>query len=426
MDIKNQLLSLIDHVVETNEENIVKNKAKGEYFNLIKIMGIATSEVHTHTPIIADLLNPKGSHGQGSIFLKIFVEYFSLNFDIDTKVIVEREKRERKDQIDILIRNDHQIMIIENKIYASDQSKQLNRYYSYCIAKNKQPILIYLSLLDAQPSKKSLGHILRNEEDGCYYLNGDITQPVDLSILNYKNDLLGWLSEIEQYLNDQTNILAAIQQYKNLVLQMTGNIMSNKSAIKELLLSVDSKQFKAISDINHIFQSQEFRGELLERFFSEIDTSFNHYQGYLISLDGKYNNVRHDLSKCKRWFKNVQKSKRMSRDFIGCIFEHQSVPLLKFMIIVVTEGLHYGVVCEDNNINLKDVINDSLWSFQSNKNKIEMSWMSKLVCNIRNFDSITLDLLVAQDNELFDSWISEVIANFNSVIEEFKQLDEAK
>ena len=426
MDIKNQLLSLIDHVVETNEENIVKNKAKGEYFNLIKIMGMATSEVHTHTPIIADLLNPKGSHGQGSIFLKIFVEYFSLNFDIDTKVIVEREKRERKDQIDILIRNDHQIMIIENKIYASDQSKQLNRYYSYCIAKNKQPILIYLSLLDAQPSKKSLGHILRNEEDGCYYLNGDITQPVDLSILNYKNDLLGWLSEIEQYLNDQTNILAAIQQYKNLVLQMTGNIMSNKSAIKELLLSVDSKQFKAISDINHIFQSQEFRGELLERFFSEIDTSFNHYQGYLISLDGKYNNVRHDLSKCKRWFKNVQKSKRMSRDFIGCIFEHQSVPLLKFMIIVVTEGLHYGVVCEDNNINLKDVINDSLWSFQSNKNKIEMSWMSKLVCNIRNFDSITLDLLVAQDNDLFDSWISEVIANFNSVIEEFKQLDEAK
>lgn len=426
MDIKNQLLSLIDHVVETNEENIVKNKAKGEYFNLIKIMGMATSEVHTHTPIIADLLNPQGSHGQGSIFLKIFVEYFSLNFDIDTKVIVEREKRERKDQVDILIRNDHQIMIIENKIYASDQSKQLNRYYSYCIAKNKQPILIYLSLLNAQPSKKSLGHILRNEEDGCYYLNGDITQPVDLSILNYKNDLLGWLSEIEQYLNDQTNILAAIQQYKNLVLQMTGNIMSNKSAIKELLLSVDSKQFKAISDINHIFQSQEFRGELLERFFSEIDTSFNHYQGYLISLDGKYNNVRHDLSKCKRWFKNVQKSKRMSRDFIGCIFEHQSVPLLKFMIIVVTEGLHYGVVCEDNNINLKDVINDSLWSFQSNKNKIEMSWMSKLVCNIRNFDSITLDLLVAQDNELFDSWISEVIANFNSVIEEFKQLDEAK
>ena len=103
MDIKNQLLSLIDHVVKTNEENIVKNKSKGEYFNLIKIMGMATSEVHTHTPIIADLLNPKGSHGQGSIFLKIFVEYFSLNFDLNTKVIVEREKREGKDQIDILI-----------------------------------------------------------------------------------------------------------------------------------------------------------------------------------------------------------------------------------------------------------------------------------------------------------------------------------
>ena len=315
-------------------------------------------------------------------------------------------------------------MIIENKIYASDQTRQLNRYYSYCIAKNKQPILIYLSLLDAQPSQKSLGNIIKND-DG-YYLNSDLTKPVNLSVLNYQNDLLKWLNEIEKYLNDQMNILAAIQQYKNLILQMTGNIMSNKSTIKELLLSVDAKQFKAISDINHIFQSQEFRGELLERFFSEIDTNFNHHQGYSISLDGKYNSVRHDLSKCKRWFKNVQKAKRMSRDFIGCIFEHESVPLLKFMIIVVTEGLHYGVICEDSHINLKDVIDGSLWLSQSNKNKLEMPWVSKLVCNIRNFDSITLDLLVTQDNEIFDSWIYEVIANFNSIIEEFKEIDEAQ
>lgn len=57
---------------------------------------MATSEVHTHTPIIADLLNPKGSHGQGSIFLKIFVRYFSLNFDINTKVIVERKNEKEK------------------------------------------------------------------------------------------------------------------------------------------------------------------------------------------------------------------------------------------------------------------------------------------------------------------------------------------
>jgi hypothetical protein len=84
VDIKTQLLNLIDHVVERNEENIVKNKTKGEYFNLIKIMGMATNEVHTHTPIIADLINPKGSHGQRDIFLKIFVERFSPNFDINT------------------------------------------------------------------------------------------------------------------------------------------------------------------------------------------------------------------------------------------------------------------------------------------------------------------------------------------------------
>ena len=76
MDIKTQLLNLIDHVVETNEENIVKDKAKGEYFNLIKIMGMATSEVHTHTLIIADYSILKGVMGKETSFLKFLSNIF--------------------------------------------------------------------------------------------------------------------------------------------------------------------------------------------------------------------------------------------------------------------------------------------------------------------------------------------------------------
>ena len=46
----------------------------GENFNVFNILGLSTKEVRTHSAFIAELLNPKGSHGQGDTFLKLFVE----------------------------------------------------------------------------------------------------------------------------------------------------------------------------------------------------------------------------------------------------------------------------------------------------------------------------------------------------------------
>ena len=416
-----QLISLINQTVHINEEKIIQSKAKGEFFNLIKIMGMSSSEVHTHTPIIADLLNPKGSHGQNAFFLKSFVDFFSLDFDVDSSVSLEREKRVGKDQFDILIQNSHQMLIIENKIYAGDQSRQLNRYYSYSISQNKQPILIYLSLKDARPSKNSLGNIHFNEEEDSYYLDGDQTQPVSLITLNYQNNLVDWLRKLVESLSKHPNIVCAIQQYKNLIEQMTGNLMSNKKAIQSVLLNIDSNQFKAVSDMSNIFQSQSFRGELLNNFFIEIEKIFNS-MGYLTCLDEKYKEIRFNASKCEYWFKSVQKSKREKRDIIGCVFEHPSVPSFKFLVVVLTAGLHYGVISENNLFNLEQVFEDDIWIFRNIAKKVDTPWMSKYVCNFRNFDAKTIEIIIAKENENFQNFVLESNADFNNVIEKLKSL----
>ena len=46
----------------------------GEHFNIFKILGIARREVQTHSPILGELLNPNGCHGQKDLFLQLFFD----------------------------------------------------------------------------------------------------------------------------------------------------------------------------------------------------------------------------------------------------------------------------------------------------------------------------------------------------------------
>lgn len=92
------------------------------------------------------------------IFLKEFLKNKNIweddDFDImNSKVFVEKDtgpiKKGRDAEggrIDILIETPKQLIVIENKIYASDQENQLMRYFKYCKSQNKSFRLLYLTL----------------------------------------------------------------------------------------------------------------------------------------------------------------------------------------------------------------------------------------------------------------------------------------
>ena len=44
-------------------------------FNLFQLLGVAENEVGTHSALLADLLRPEGTHGQGTLFLDAFLTY---------------------------------------------------------------------------------------------------------------------------------------------------------------------------------------------------------------------------------------------------------------------------------------------------------------------------------------------------------------
>ena len=99
--------------------------------------------------IFAELLNPKGSHAQGTLFIESFISTAGLddywkkgieNVEVKSEVLTEYGRP------DIVIDyKDGRAIIIENKPWASDQKDQLQRYTDYGKAQYKNWVLIYIS-----------------------------------------------------------------------------------------------------------------------------------------------------------------------------------------------------------------------------------------------------------------------------------------
>jgi hypothetical protein len=146
------------------------------HFNVFRALGHAYREVSTHSAMLAHLLDPAGSHGHGALFLQDFLnivqaaaEQQQKSFQlppVGDRVYLWRCRREfplRDDlgQADVLIRGPGLLLIIENKIFASDQEAQLQRYWRYAqteaAAEFLLPVIIYLTLDGHPPTEQSVG-----------------------------------------------------------------------------------------------------------------------------------------------------------------------------------------------------------------------------------------------------------------------------
>jgi len=141
----------------------LSNEIKKQYannFNLFLLLGVERKEVATHSTILADLLNPQGTHCQNDIFLKAFLLYCSQKFGkvfpklvnqiVNYTWFVDKEKVTAFGNLDIVLScPDLQfLLVIENKIDAGEQRDQLMRYAQWIETQKmyfKNRILIYLT-----------------------------------------------------------------------------------------------------------------------------------------------------------------------------------------------------------------------------------------------------------------------------------------
>jgi PD-(D/E)XK nuclease superfamily len=113
-------------------------------FNVFEAIGFTNQEV-MHSRFLAFLLDPKGDHGLGDLFLRSFLGKCSNSTDRDSlpqvdhdggslgQTTVRTEVYTDDGRIDILLLNesDGWTLIVENKIWTTEHSDQLHRYYRY-------------------------------------------------------------------------------------------------------------------------------------------------------------------------------------------------------------------------------------------------------------------------------------------------------
>ena len=127
--------------------------------------------------VVADLLNPKGKHGQGGIFLKLMLDGLGLKAISHTleargavKVEVEKAIKDNR-RLDICIHIGGHCLAIENKPYAGDQPRQVRDYLAWLRDGGfEKYALIYLSPSGEGPSWGSAKPSdLEGIEDGGHF-----------------------------------------------------------------------------------------------------------------------------------------------------------------------------------------------------------------------------------------------------------------
>lgn len=191
---------------------------KTEYsFNIFNILNLDSKEL-IHSAFITEFLNPQGSHKMGNIFLQLFYE--TLGYECPKEVSVYKEYQTKEGRIDIYVlakNNPSLSVIIENKIYAKDQSQQLYRYHKY----DSKAHLIYLTLDGKEPSKDSLAGLGEN----------------NYRAISYDEIIIPWLEKCLEKVREKPILKETTEQYINLIKQLMGQTMfeAEKHKISEMI-----------------------------------------------------------------------------------------------------------------------------------------------------------------------------------------------
>lgn len=248
INILNQVRIVSRKIKEQRKEKF----ERGENYNIFYDLGFMSDEVHLHSMFLANLLNPKGSHGQRGKFLEAFLKMLQKSFpaisadnlDLDTVIAsvevekyIGRQTDSEGGRIDIFLTDGKHSIIIENKIYAGDQHHQMLRYWNYGMSQKgddteKSFVLIYLTLDGCSPSKDSLGEDLKENDIVC---------------LSYKSDIRGWLDRCVELASRTPLVRETINQYISTIDILTNNVMEDNKELLDILCKEEN--LDAIYDI---------------------------------------------------------------------------------------------------------------------------------------------------------------------------------
>ncbi|WP_417558818.1 PD-(D/E)XK nuclease family protein [Mesoflavibacter zeaxanthinifaciens] len=307
-----------------------------EKFNIFTIIRNGHEEVGLHSKFLFELLSPEGSHKKKALFLKLFIQQLGVDFRMENiEVFCE------KNNIDLLIQNNSQAIIIENKINAGDQPEQLSRYYNIVhSSKIKDIHIVYLSLDGKEPCQQSIENLPDDIKDNRLYNK------------SYKKFINPWLSLCVKECATQPEIRETIVQYKQLLNHLT---MSNDIKEREALLNFlgkgdNMKQAHYIAD-NWIHMKWHTEWEFWNDFYNQIPDSLKGLpivEEFLFSSDKLDNAIHYERNRNYEYGLAIKLFEYNNEDI--CLYIERN-----------SQRLFYGIIVDFT----KDRNNDNDWNIKS-------------------------------------------------------------
>ena len=204
--------------------------------NLIRFLGFQRKEVAFHSPFLCDLLNPNGTHDQGTVFLQGFLQLLNSRArssaskwdyqwrDVDTSEAAQWLVLAERGRIDISIRNRSEgvLIFIENKIGAAEQCRQITRIREQLDAEQKnypRRLLVFLA-------PKAYGPPGTGKPDIC---------------LTYEEDIAAWIETAEDKIPDTAvSLRGNLRQYRLVARAVSGVAMMPNQGLIDLIVKPEN------------------------------------------------------------------------------------------------------------------------------------------------------------------------------------------
>ncbi|AUB83164.1 PD-(D/E)XK nuclease family protein [Candidatus Thiodictyon syntrophicum] len=325
----NPLEWLLSQVASINLKYQKIEEAAKTSFNIFAVLRADADEVRLHSNFIAELLDPRGSHKLGDLFQILFFETLDgPQQSHQAFPVVQREVSGTHGRIDILMRGKCSGLVIENKIYAPDPPKQLQRYYEFLKSRYPQGKrrLLYLTLFGTPPSNESRGNVPRTE----------------IEPISYSRDILNWLERCAQASYQIPHLRESLIQYISLVKKLTGQTISedHKMEITNLLLEGDHLE-SALTLENALTEAKiEVQRLVWQDLLQELSL-----KGYVFNpVDNVF--TKKDLaSYCKNFYAPQKRAKNYGIEYKVADYDDYSVHLH----LSVDHNLCYGFTAAKRN-----------------------------------------------------------------------------
>ncbi len=263
--MEKRIENILSQVAEIVQQDKQKKEQNGDTFNIFDILNLRADE-KKHSAFIAELLNPQGSHGFGDTFLRAFIdkvdclkdwEFNSARAKIQLELPIGciNDICTEGGFIDIWIESQDRAIIIENKVYACDQKKQLLRYRNYAkklvkLKKLSDYRLIYLTL--------------ENREASDYSTDKQLEEGKDYFIIGYPSEILQWLECCVSESSCNSKVSGVIMQYVNMVKNLTHQDMLPENSDRIVDIMTRRENVAAILAIEN--QLTEWRYQIIEQY----------------------------------------------------------------------------------------------------------------------------------------------------------------